>query len=156
MTHHQRINIQTSAPAAYQAVFPLQKYVNSSSIDKELLALVDIRASQINNCAWCLDMHVAQAREAGSSQRRIDLVAAWQEAGDLFSEREQAALAFTEQVTLVSDGGVSDDVWQRLRQSFSEQESIDLLMAIAAINVWNRMNVTARTALPGEERDGRA
>lgn len=147
MTHTQRMSIHTAAPAAYKAAFGLQKYVNESSLDKHLIALVDIRASQINSCAWCLDMHVAEAREAGANQRQIDLVAAWQEAGDLFSEREQAALAFTEQVTLISVDGVTDEVWERVRASFTETETVELLMTIAAINVWNRMNVTARTAL---------
>lgn len=95
-------------------------------------------------------MHVAEAREAGAPQRQIDLVAAWREAGTLFSEREQAALAFTEQVTLISEDGVSDEVWDRVRAVFSEQEVVELLMTIATINVWNRMNVTIRTELPPE------
>ncbi len=144
----QRMSIREVDPDAYKAVFGLQKYVNSGQLGKRLIALVDIRASQINHCAWCLDMHVAEAREAGATQRQLDLVAAWQEAGALFSEREQAALAFTEQVTLISEDGVSDDVWARVRAAFSEQEVIELLMTVATINVWNRMNVTVRTELP--------
>jgi AhpD family alkylhydroperoxidase len=148
MSSAQRMSIQDIDPKAYPAVIGLQKYVNSGGLDKRLTALVDIRASQINGCAWCLDMHAAEAREAGATQRQIDLVAAWSEAGALFSEREQAALAFTEQVTLISEHGVTDDVWERVNAVFSEQEIVTLLMAIAAINVWNRMNVTVRTALP--------
>ena len=148
MSTNQRMSIHDVDPNAYKAVLGLQKYVNSGGLGAHLIALVDIRASQLNHCAWCLDMHVAEAREAGASQRQIDLVAAWHEAGDLFSEREQAALAFTEQVTLISQDGVSDDVWARVRAAFSEQETVELLMTIATINVWNRMNVTARTDLP--------
>ncbi len=150
MSTTQRLSIQDVDPNARKAVFGLQKYVNTSGLGTRLIALVDIRASQLNHCAWCLDMHVAEAREAGASQRQIDLVAAWEEAGDLFSEREQAALAFTEQVTLISQDGVTDDVWTRVRAAFTEQETVQLLMTIATINVWNRMNVTARTDLPPE------
>lgn len=144
----QRLSIHDVDSKAYAGVMGLQKYVNSGGLDAKLLALVDIRSSQLNRCAWCLDMHVEDARKAGATQRQIDLVAAWQEAPALFSEREQAALAFTEQVTLISQDGVTDDVWERVRASFSEQETVVLLMAIAAINVWNRMNVTVHADLP--------
>ncbi len=148
MTSVERMSIQDVDPKAYQAVYPLQKYVDSSSLGAALVALLDIRASQLNGCAWCLDMHTADAREAGVDQRRIDLVAAWHEARELFSEREQAALALTEEMTLISRGGVSDAVWDRARASFTEQEMVELIMAISVINVWNRMNVAARTDLP--------
>lgn len=154
MSAAQRMSIRDVDPNAYKAVYGLQGYVNASSLGKRLIALVEIRASQLNHCAWCLDMHVAEAREAGAPQRQVDLVAAWEEAGDLFSEREQAALAFTEQVTLVSERGVSDEVWERVRAAFSEQETVELLMTVATINVWNRMNVTVRTALPSQPYKG--
>jgi len=147
MSLQQRMSIHDVDQNAYKAVFGLQKYVNSSSLGSHLIALVEIRASQLNHCAWCLDMHVAEGRKAGAPQRQLDLVAAWEEAGDLFTEREQAALAFTEQVTLISEQGVTDEVWARVRAAFSEQEVVELLMTVATINVWNRMNVTARTAL---------
>lgn len=150
MSATQRMSIQHVDPKAYPAVLGLQKYVNSSGLDRGLRALVDILASQINGCAWCLDMHTREAREAGVSQRRIDLVAAWQESRDLFTEREQAAFALTEQVTHISEAGVTDDVWERVRASFTEQETVHLLMTIAMINVWNRINVTVRTDLPPE------
>ncbi|MBX3068599.1 MAG: carboxymuconolactone decarboxylase family protein, partial [Cryobacterium sp.] len=84
----QRMSIKDVDPAAYTAVLALQKYVNNGGLDKKLVALVDIRASQINHCAWCLDMHVAEAREAGATQRQVDLVAAWHEAPELYTERE--------------------------------------------------------------------
>ena len=146
----QRMAIHEVDPAAYQAVLGLEKYVHSGSLDERLLALVKIRASQLNGCAWCLDMHVAEARKAGAEQRQLDLVAAWREAGAQFDRRERAALAFTEQVTLISRSGVSDEVWGELSAVFDEKETLQLLMAIAAINVWNRMNVAARTDLPAE------
>lgn len=142
------MSINDVDPNAYRAVLGLQKYVNKSGLDKGLIALVDIRASQLNRCAWCLDMHVAEAREAGIPQRQIDLIAAWEEAGELFTARQRAVLAFTEQVTLISDGGVSDDVWAQVRAVFSEEETVQLLMTVATINVWNRMNVTVHNAPP--------
>jgi len=144
------MSINEIDPDAYKAVFPLQKYVNSGGLGADLLAIVDIRASQINHCAWCLDMHTADARKAGVEQRKIDLIAAWREAPGFFSEREQAALALTEQVTLLHREGVTDDVWARVSAAYDEKETVHLLMAIAVINVWNRMNVTARTDLPPE------
>lgn len=146
----QRMSIQDVDPNVYKAVLGLEKYVHSGNLDERLLALVKIRASQINHCAWCLDMHVAEARKAGIEQRQLDLVAAWREAPALFSAREQAALAFTEQVTLISQDGVSDDVWSEVSAVFDQKESLLLLMAIAAINVWNRMNVAVHTTLPAQ------
>ncbi|MGH3186921.1 MAG: carboxymuconolactone decarboxylase family protein [Streptosporangiaceae bacterium] len=150
MTAMQRLSINDVDPEAYTAVLGLERYVHKGGLDKRLLALVKIRASQINGCAWCLDMHAAEARQAGAAQRQIDLVAAWREAGSLFSQREQAALAFAEAVTLISQAGVSDGVWGDLTAVFDEKETVQLLMAIAAINVWNRMNVAVRTDLPAQ------
>ena len=150
MTSTQRLSISDVDPKAYQAVLGLEKYVHSGNLDEQLLSIVKIRASQINHCAWCLDMHVAEARNAGVEQRKIDLIAAWHEAPALFTEREQAALAFSEQVTLISQAGVTDEVWQRVAGAFDEPDIVTLLMAVTAINVWNRMNVAARTDLPDE------
>ena len=150
MTVTQRLSIQEVDPDAYKAVFPLQKYATSGGIDEKLLLLVQIRASQLNHCAWCLDMHTAEARKAGIPQRKIDLIAAWREAGPLFDETDQAVLAFAEQVTLLSEGGVSDEVWAAVRAHFDEKQTVHLLMAAAVINVWNRMNVAALTDLPAE------
>lgn len=148
MSATQRLSIQDVDPDAYRAVLGLEKYVHSGNLDERLLALVKTRASQINHCAWCLDMHASEARKAGVEQRQLDVVAAWREAPALFSTRERAALAFTEQVTLISQDGVSDDVWSELSAVFDEKERVLLLMAISAINVWNRMNVAVRTDLP--------
>lgn len=154
MSAAQRMSVYDVDPEAFTGVLGLQKYVDSSGLGKDLLAIVDIRASQINHCAWCLDMHTAEAREAGVAQRRIDLIAAWREAPGMFSERERAALAFTEQVTVLSERGVTDEVWARVTAEFEEKTVVELLMAIATINVWNRMNVAARTALPEKPATG--
>jgi AhpD family alkylhydroperoxidase len=135
---------------AYKAVLGLEKYVRSGNLDEQLLSIVKIRASQINHCAWCLDMHVAEGRQAGVEQRKLDLIAAWREAPTFFSDRERAALDFTEQVTLISEEGVTDNVWSEVASVFDEKETLFLLMAIAAINVWNRMNVSVHTDLPAE------
>jgi AhpD family alkylhydroperoxidase len=148
MSDTQRLDIHGVDPDAYQAVLGLQKYVNAGRLTEQLLTLVTSRASQINHCAWCLDMHTVEARTAGVDQRKLDVLAAWREAPALFSEAERAALAFTEEVTLISDGGVTDTTWQQVRAAFDEAETVRLLMAIATINVWNRMNVAARTDLP--------
>ena len=144
----QRLSIRDVDSEAQKAVLALSKYVGASNLDEGLVALVEIRASQINHCAWCLDMHVAQARKAGIEQRQIDLVAAWREAEPLFDQRERAALAFTEAVTLISEKGVPDDVWSEVIAAFDEKETVQLLIAIATINVWNRMNVAVHAELP--------
>ncbi len=144
----QRLSIHDVDPGAHQAVMALEKYVHSSHPDERLLALVKIRASQINHCAWCLDMHTAEARQLGMEQRQLDLIAAWREAPAFFDQRERAALAFTEQVTLISQEGVTDDVWRDLTAVFDDKEVVVVLMAITAINVWNRMNVAVHTDVP--------
>jgi AhpD family alkylhydroperoxidase len=121
----------------------LQSYVNATPLEHSLQHLITIRASQINQCAFCLHMHL---REAGESQERLDLVGAWREA-PVFSERERAALAWTEAVTLLADTHVPDDVYEAAAEVFSEQELVDLTMAVVAINSWNRLQVSFR-ALP--------
>ncbi|MFN8104237.1 MAG: carboxymuconolactone decarboxylase family protein [Acidimicrobiia bacterium] len=150
MADEQRLSISDVDPEARRVVLGLTRYVRDGGLDEGLLALVDIRASQINHCAWCLDMHAEDARRAGIEQRRIDLVAAWRETGAMFSARERAALALTEAVTLISEDGVPDEVWDAVMAVYDEKEAVRLLMAICAINVWNRMNVTVRTELPAE------
>lgn len=143
-----RLTIGDADPDAYRAVLALEKYVHAGGIDPALLELVKIRASQLNSCAWCLDMHLTDARKAGIDQRKLDVITAWHEAGDLFSETEQAVLAFTEEVTLIGESGVSDETWAATRRIFDEKDMVVLLMAVCAINVWNRLNVTLRTPLP--------
>jgi AhpD family alkylhydroperoxidase len=120
----------------------LQLYVNGTGLEPLLQGLVKIRASQIDGCAFCLHMHTRDARKDGESQERLDLVSAWREA-PVFSSRERAALEWTEAVTLVADTHVPDDVYEMARAEFSEQELVDL-MAVVAINGWNRLMVAFR------------
>jgi AhpD family alkylhydroperoxidase len=151
MSSEQRLSINDVDPAAYEAVLGLETYVRAGNLEPRLLALVKMRASQLNGCAWCLDMHAIEARAAGEDQRRLDVLAAWREAAALFTEREQAALELAEAVTQIGDGGVPDDVWQDMTRSFEQGEIVRLLIAIAAINVWNRLAVSTHQDLPDRQ-----
>ncbi|MEU7635044.1 MULTISPECIES: carboxymuconolactone decarboxylase family protein [unclassified Streptomyces] len=148
MTH--RMQLWSKVPAFFQAQLKLTTAAKKGLGDAVLAELVVLRASQLNKCAFCVDMHVTNLREAGVEQRRIDLLAAWEEAGDLYSERERAALAFTEAVTVLTEGSVPDAVYDRAAAQFSETELAHLLAVIVAINNWNRVNVTVRQP-PGSE-----
>jgi len=133
-----------AAPGAYQAMAGLQKYVNECGLEHSLLELVKLRASQINGCAYCLDMHSKDARAMGETEQRIYLLPAWREA-PFYSDRERAALAWTEAVTLVSETHVPDDIYEEARRHFSEKELIDLTLAVVVINGWNRLVISSRT-----------
>jgi AhpD family alkylhydroperoxidase len=145
---HQRLSVHDVDPKAYEAVLGLERYVRTSGLDKALYELIKIRASQLNGCAYCLDMHHRDARAGGEDQRRLDVLSAWREAPELFSERERAALAFTEAVTLIGDNGVPDDIWDDARKNFDHAGMVQLLMAASVINVWNRLAVGTRQELP--------
>jgi len=145
---HQRLSVHDVDPKAYEAVLGLERYVRTSGLDKALYELIKIRASQLNGCAFCLDMHHRDARAGGEGQRRLDVLSAWREAPELFSERERAALAFTEAVTLIGVNGVPDDVWDDARRHFDDAGMVHLLMAASVINVWNRLAVSTRQELP--------
>ena len=147
-----RIDLARVKPDAFKAMLALQSYVNATPLEHSLQHLITIRASQINQCAFCLHMHLRDARAAGESQERLDLVGAWREA-PVFSERERAALAWTEAVTLLADTHVPDDVYEAAAEVFSEQELVDLTMAVVAINSWNRLQVSFR-ALPAVAHNG--
>lgn len=142
----QRINIAKVAPEGYQAVLGLEKYIHAN-VDGRVLALVKLRASITNGCAFCVDMHTRDALAAGESSRRLFAVAAWREA-PFFDERERTALELTEAVTRLGEHGVPDEVWDAAAKVWSEKELADLLVAIATINVWNRIAVTSRTQPP--------
>ncbi|MGH3166649.1 MAG: carboxymuconolactone decarboxylase family protein [Trebonia sp.] len=146
----QRMSVHDVDPEAYKPMFALEKYIHAGTLGEPLLALVKIRASQINGCAWCLDMHNKEARKAQISQRKLDVLVGLSEAPGLYSERERAAIALTEEVTMISVAGVSDAVWSKVTESFQEKEIVQLLMAIAAINVWNRLAVSTHQELPAE------
>ena len=143
MHQQQRMDAMKISPAAYKAMAGLQAYVDQSGIERSLLELVKIRASQINGCAFCLVMHTNEARQKGENDERMHLLNAWREA-PVFSERERAALAWVEAVTLVAEDQVPDDVYQQARKQFSEKELVDLTAAIVAINAWNRLSITFR------------
>ncbi len=146
----QRLSVYDADPSANEAVLGLERYVHSSGLEGPLLELIKVRSSQLNGCAFCLDMHLRDARAAGEDQRRLDVVSAWREAPQLYSARERAALALTEAVTLISREGVPDDVWAETQAHFEDRETVQLLMAIATINVWNRLAVSTRQALPDQ------
>lgn len=148
MSDHQRINVALADPDAYKAVVGVEMYVHSRDLDPTLLHLIKIRASQINRCAWCLDMHYAEATNDGMDARKLNLIPAWHEAPAYFDAKEQAVLALTEQVTLISEQGVTDDVWSKVTELFDDAEIVVLLTAIGAINMWNRFNVAAHTDIP--------
>jgi AhpD family alkylhydroperoxidase len=138
-----RLNAKAIAPDAYTALRGLQNYVDGCGIEKSLLELIKVRASQINGCAFCIAMHTADAVKGGESQARLHLLNAWRET-ELFTARERAALALTEAVTLVADTHVPDEVYAEARQQFSDKEVVDLAYAIFAINAWNRLAITFR------------
>ncbi len=142
-----RIGFQKIEAKAVQALMGLGNYVNESGLERSLLDLVLVRASQINHCAYCLDMHTKDARISGETEQRLYGLNAWRET-PYYSDRERAALAWTEAVTLVSESGVPDAVYEQVREQFDEQEIVKLTMAVVTINSWNRLNVSLRT-VPG-------
>jgi len=144
-----RFDALKASPAAYQAMLGLETHVRKSAkLEPSLIELVKMRASQINGCAYCLDMHSKDARAAGESEQRLYLLNAWREV-PFYTDRERAALAWTEAVTLVSEDHVPDAVFEEARQRFSEEELVNLTMAIVTINGWNRLSIAFR-AVPGE------
>jgi AhpD family alkylhydroperoxidase len=136
-----------TAPDGYKAMSALESYVRQSGLEHSLLELVKTRASQINGCAFCLDMHTKDARAAGETEQRLYTLSAWQET-PFFTDRERAALAWTEAVTRVADTHIPDDVFERVRQQFTEKELADLTLAIVTINGWNRLAIAFRK-VPG-------
>jgi AhpD family alkylhydroperoxidase len=142
-----RLDYYRTSPATYQALLALQGAVDKSGLEKTLLELIKIRASQINKCAYCIHMHTRDARKAGVSEERIYLLDAWQES-PLYTARERAALAWTEALTLLPETGVPDDVYAQVKAQFSEPEIVELTLAIGAINLWNRFGVGFRMVHP--------
>jgi len=132
------------APEAVKAMREVEAYVRRSGLEKSLLELVKMRASQINGCAYCLDMHSKDARAAGETEQRLYCLNAWEEA-PFYSERERAALGWTEAVTLVSETHVPEEVYRHALAHFSEKELVDLTMAVVAINGWNRLAISFRS-----------
>lgn len=142
-----RLNIGKSAPGVYEAMDALDRYVQECGLEESLLHLVRLRASQINGCAYCLDMHWKDLRAIGESEQRLYLLDAWRES-PYYTDRERAALAWTDAVTLVADGHVPDSVYREVSPSFTEKELSDMTLVIATINAWNRISISARL-VPG-------
>jgi AhpD family alkylhydroperoxidase len=143
-----RINYLKVARGGYEAMLGLEKYLKSSTIEERLLHLVKLRASQLNGCAYCIDMHWKDLEAIGETAQRMYSLDAWREC-PYYSDRERAALAWTEAVTLITNGHVPDAVYDEARRRLNEQEIADLTLAVATINAWNRLAIAARTE-PGK------
>jgi len=143
----ERLNYSKVAPEAIKAMYELEKYVHSSGLERSLYELVKTRSSQINGCAYCIDMHTKDARKAGETEQRLYALNAWRET-PFYTQRERAALAWTEALTLISENDVPDSLYESTRKHFDEKEMVALTMAIVAINGWNRLAIGFR-AVPG-------
>ena len=142
-----RIDYKAASPGAYEAVRAVEIYVRKCGLEKSLIELVKMRASQINRCAFCLDMHSKDARHSGETEQRLYLLSGWEETS-LYTPRERAALAWTETLTNVASTGAPDDDFQPLKEHFTDKEIVDLTVLIGLINVWNRICVGLRVPLP--------
>ena len=142
-----RLEMQKAAPEAYRAMAALGAYVRNAGLEPKLLELVKIRASQINGCAFCIDMHTKDARTLGETEQRLYGLTAWSET-PFYTDRERAALAWTEALTLISQTHAPDDIYEHVRQHFTEAELVNLSIAIVHINSWNRLALGFRT-VPG-------
>ncbi|MDI3470939.1 MAG: 4-carboxymuconolactone decarboxylase domain/alkylhydroperoxidase AhpD family core domain protein [Pseudolabrys sp.] len=136
----QRLNYMAAAPEGLAALGKLQGYIDRCGLEHSLLELVKTRASQINGCAYCLDMHTKDARAGGETEQRLYVLSAWREA-PFYSDRERAALAWTEAVTRIAGGPIEDSLYNEVRRHFGEKELTDLTLAIIAINGWNRLAI---------------
>lgn len=137
-----RINISTIDPQAYKAMLGLETYLAGTDFPKKLKELIKIRASQINSCAYCIDMHTKDALKNGETNQRIFLLSAWKEAKYLFTEEEQTVLTMTEEITLIHKNGLSDETYQKATEFFTEEQIAQIIMAIVTINAWNRIAVS--------------
>ena len=143
----QRFEYAKVAPGVYHAMRGLENYLHESGLEESLLHLIKLRASQINGCAYCIDMHWKDLKSIGETDQRLYELNAWEES-PFYSDRERAALAWTEAVTRVAESRVPNELYEEVRQHFSEKELADLTLAIAAINAWNRLAISARI-IPG-------
>lgn len=136
-----RFNYRSANPEAFRTMLKLEEFIKSSGLDVRLYEIIKIRASQINGCAFCLDMHTRDLRNMGETEQRIYLLSAWREA-PFYSDKERAVLELTEAVTRISEQGVPQDVYERVRAHFDEGEYVTLIMAINTINAWNRLAIS--------------
>jgi AhpD family alkylhydroperoxidase len=149
-----RIQYQKYAPDALKSILGLEKYIGESGLDHKLIHLLKMRASQINGCAYCIDMHSLDARAAGETEQRLYALDAWRET-PFFTDKERAALAWTEAVTLISQTHAPDDVFEEVKKHFSEKEIVDLTIAVGTINMWNRLAISMR-AVPGHYKPAKS
>ena len=149
-----RIDYRKYAQEPLQQLLAIEKYIAESGLEPKLIRLIKMGASQINGCAYCLDMHSIDARAAGESEQRLYTLEAWRET-PFFSERERAALAWTEAVTLISQTHAPDDVYGDMQKHFSEKEIVDLTLVAAMINLWNRVAISTR-AVPGHYKPAKS
>ncbi|WP_028551292.1 carboxymuconolactone decarboxylase family protein [Paenibacillus sp. UNC451MF] len=138
-----RLFMNQVAPEGYQAMLGLEQYVEGTSIDKKLRELIKIRASQVNACAFCIDMHTKEARKLGETEQRIYALNAWRET-PFFSDAERAVLALTESITLLAETHVPDEVYEEVESYFNEKQIAEIIMQIVTINAWNRIGVSTR------------
>jgi AhpD family alkylhydroperoxidase len=149
-----RVDYRRYAPDAVKSMLALEKYLAESGLESKLVHLVKMRASQINGCAYCLDMHSIDARAAGESEQRLYTLDAWRET-PFFTDRERAALAWAESLTLIAQTHAPDDVYEDMRKHFTEKEIVDLTFVVGAINLWNRLAISSR-AVPGHYKPAKA
>jgi AhpD family alkylhydroperoxidase len=147
-----RFTYVKAAPGVFKAMLGLGRYLHECGLEQSLLLLVDLRASQINGCAYCIDMHWKDLRASGESEQRLYSLDAWRES-PFYTDRERAALEWTEALTLITNGHVPDEVYEKVRQHFNDRELSDLTLAVVSINGWNRLNISART-VPGDYQPG--
>lgn len=148
-----RFNYAKTAAGGYKAMLALEQYLHECGLEESLIHLIKLRASQINGCAYCLDMHWKDLRAIGEKEQRLYSLDAWRES-PYYTDRERAALTWTEAVTLIADSHVPDAVYEEVRPHFSEKELSDLTLAVATINAWNRLSISART-VPGTYQPAR-
>jgi AhpD family alkylhydroperoxidase len=150
----QRIDLKKIPPEAMRGMYQLEQYIHSSALDERIVHLVKMRASQVNGCAYCLDMHSKDARAIGETEQRLYLLDAWEEA-PFYSEKERAALALTDAMTKITEGHVPDEVWERAKSQFNEQELTALVITVTTINAWNRLAITTRVDVGGYQPKSR-
>ncbi len=142
-----RINIYQTTPEAYKPLLDLEKHIAKSGLDRTLYHLIKVRASQINACHYCINMHTRDAMKEGETAQRLFLLDAWRETPELFSKKEQAVLALTEAMTLISEKEITDEIYQEVEKHFNEKHLSAIIMGITIINAWNRIAITTKMPL---------
>ena len=141
----QRVNIYQSEPKAYEGMFALEEFLTNSPLSKQQISLIKMRASQINGCAYCINMHTEEAIKAGETHQRLHMLNAWKES-NLFSEEEQIFLKITEEITLINQNGLTDETYQLAQRLFDDRTIIAIIMTATTINAWNRIAISTRMA----------